>query len=86
MRDILKQNRELVAAQTGSGVALAQGGGEARGDRLQYTVARVVTESVVDVLEIVEVEKQNGRRTTSLPRRLSAVRRDRGTAPGSRGR
>ena len=63
VRDVLEQNRELVAAQPGNGVALAQRGAQARRDRLQHPVAGVVAERVVDVLEVVEVQEQNGERT-----------------------
>ena len=63
VRDVLEQNRELVAAQTGSGVALAQRGAQTRRDGLQHSVPGVVAERVVDVLEVVEIQEQNGEPT-----------------------
>ena len=60
VRDVLEQDRELVAAQAGSGVALPQRGTQARRDGLQHPVAGVVPERVVDGLEVVEVQEQHG--------------------------
>ena len=52
------QHGELVAAQAGDDVALAQARAEALGDLLQQHVAGLVPEGVVDVLEAVEVDEQ----------------------------
>ncbi len=64
VRDVLEQNRELVAAQPGHGVADTQRRPHARGDGLQHPVAGVVAERVVDDLEVVEVQEQHGERLT----------------------
>jgi hypothetical protein len=55
-----KQNRELVATEPGKHVAGAQPGGEQLGDRNDHLVASLVSERVVDVFEVVEVEHQEG--------------------------
>ena len=62
MRDVLEQDRELVAAEPRHGVAHAQRGAQARRDRLQHPVAGGVAERVVDRLEVVEVQEQHGER------------------------
>ena len=49
---------ELVAAEPRHGVRFAHRGGEPLRDRLQQLVARVVTERVVDPLEVIEVEEE----------------------------
>ena len=54
--------RELVAAEPGGGVALADGGADPLGDGDQQLVADAVAEAVVDVLEVVEVEEQHDER------------------------
>ena len=59
---LLQQDCELVAAEAGGGVADSQRPDEALGDRDEYLVAGSVPEAVVDELEVVEVEKQNGER------------------------
>ena len=56
-----QQHAELVAAEAGDGVALAERLLEAVRDLLQQAVARVVAERVVDLLEVVEVDQHHGR-------------------------
>ena len=63
----LEQHHELVAAQAGDDVALAQATGEARRDFLQQLVARLVAERVVDQLEAVEVDEQHRELTLVAP-------------------
>jgi len=53
-----EQHDELVTAQACHGVFLAGAGFEPCGDHLQYRIANRMAERVVDVLEVVEVEKQ----------------------------
>ena len=52
------QDHEFIAAQTRHRILGAHAGFQACGDDLQHAVADRVTERVVDVLEVVEVEKQ----------------------------
>ena len=59
--DVVEQDRELVAAEPGDGVAGPQGGLQPARDRDQQPVADVVAERVVDELEAVEVEEQHRR-------------------------
>ena len=58
--DLLEQQRELVAAVAGDGVAGAQRTFDALGDGHQQAVADEVAERVVDELEAVEVAEQHG--------------------------
>ena len=53
-----KSDGELVSAEPGEHVALAQALAEPVGDRVQQLVARLVAERVVDLLEAVQVEHQ----------------------------
>ena len=52
------EDRELVAAEPGHGVALADHRPEPRGDQPEQLVTHVVPEGVVDLLEVVEVQQQ----------------------------
>jgi hypothetical protein len=58
--DVLAQERELVAAEAGDGLVPAQRVPQAVGDRGDQLVAGVVAEAVVDDLEAVEVEEEDG--------------------------
>ena len=51
-----QQKRELVAAQTGHGIAAAQAGADAVRDFRQDEIADVMAVGVVDRLELVQVE------------------------------
>ena len=53
-------DRELVAADPGDGVGLADQGMEALADLLDEPVAGIVAQSVVDLLEAIEIEHQQG--------------------------
>ena len=53
-----QHEHEFIAAQPRDRVALAHGLHQPLRDRLQQLVAGVVTERIVDPLEVVEVEKQ----------------------------
>ena len=57
------QDAELVAAEAGDHLVLLERGAQALGDLLQETVAGVVAERVVDLLEVIEVDQHDGRRT-----------------------
>ena len=52
------QHGELVAAQAGEDVAAAQRAAQAGGDLDEQTVALLVTQRVVDLLEAIEVDEQ----------------------------
>src|SRR5690606_1665114 len=54
------QGRELVAAEPGRGVALADGVVESAGGLHQQLVAGLVADRVVDALEAVEVDEEDG--------------------------
>ena len=56
--DILEQDDELIAAQPGQGIGRAQQGTQSCGDAAQQTVAELMSQGVVDVLEVVEVDEQ----------------------------
>ena len=62
--DIFEQDRELIAAEPGRGVAGPGTLADAVGHRLQHMVADRVTELVVDALEVVEVDEQHDHRVT----------------------
>jgi len=62
------EDRELVAAQTRAGVALAQAASDALRGEAQQRVARQVAERVVHALEAVEVEEQHGEALAVAPR------------------
>ncbi len=58
--DVLEQDRELVAAEPREGVAGAQAGLEPPGELHEEIVSREVPHAVVDALEAVEVEEDDG--------------------------
>ena len=58
--DVLEQDRELVAAEPGRGIGRAYARGDALRDLEQDAVADGVTEAVVDGLEVVEIDEQDG--------------------------
>ena len=55
-----QQQDELVAPQAGHGVLVAHLAPQAVGGLLQQLVARRVAQAVVDVLEVVQVQEQEG--------------------------
>ena len=80
---------ELVAAEPGDGVALAERLLQPVGDLLQQAVAGVVAERVVDLLEVVEVDQHHGgggvRAVAGGDRLLDAVAEQRAVGqPGQR--
>jgi len=58
--DLGQQQDELVAAGSGDRVGVAQAGAEPHRHRLEQPVADHVDEPVVDVLEVVEVQHEQG--------------------------
>src|SRR5690349_19971065 len=56
--ELVEQDRELVAAEAGEGVARPQARLEASGDSDQQRVANQVAQTVVDDLETIEVDIQ----------------------------
>jgi hypothetical protein len=67
--DVREQERELVTAAAGHGVARAQGGGEPPCHHAEQLVAHRVTEAVVDALEAVEAQEQDGQVRAAALRR-----------------
>ena len=67
-RLVVDQDRELVAAQPGSHVSLAEAATDAIADHDQQLVAGGVAEGVVDRLEVVEVEEEDHRPDAVRPR------------------
>jgi len=57
-----QQYGELVAAEAGEQVAATQGRSQALPDHGQQLVSGVVAQAVVDLLEPVEIEQQQGQR------------------------
>ena len=74
------EDGELVAAEAGDEVGVAHGGLEPLRDLDQQAVAGLVPEAVVDDLEVVEVEEEDGDRLAGVGGGRSApgTRRDRG--------
>jgi hypothetical protein len=66
-RQLFAEDEELVAPEARDGVARAQRGPQTGGDLEQELVSGVVAEAVVDRLEAVEVEEQNGDRRGAPP-------------------
>jgi hypothetical protein len=62
LSNTFEKNRELVAAQTGDGILRSQAGLDAPGNRQQELVTDVVSQAVVNQLEIVEVKEKHGDR------------------------
>jgi hypothetical protein len=65
--DPLQQHGELVATQAGRGVGRAQAALEPPGRGHQQLVAGGVAEAVVDVLEVVQVDEQDGQVPLARP-------------------
>ena len=65
--ETVDQDGELVAPDASHGVGRADGVDEALGERCQHLVAGVVTERVVDVLEVVEVDQHDSDRPALAP-------------------
>ena len=72
--DVLAQDRKLVAAQAGHGVAIAGHLTEPLGDRAQGFVARRVAQAVVHQLEPVDVQEQDGEVTALCGRPAGRAR------------
>ena len=70
---VLGQDRELVAAEAGHRVAGAHGLLQPRGDCGEKLVAGRVSQRVVDELELVEVEEEDGDRSLLVPRASQRV-------------
>ena len=58
--EVFAEHDELVSAEAGDGVARSHRGGEPLGHQDQQPVALVVAEAVVDDLELVDVDEQDG--------------------------
>ena len=69
---LLDDDRELVAAEPGDGVAGAGHDLEPLGDGHEQLVALGVAEPVVDGLEVVEVQEQDRGRSAPRPARARA--------------
>ena len=72
--DAAAQHGELVAAEAGDHVAVADGAAQPLRDLDQQAVAGLVAEAVVDDLEVVEVEEQHGDALAAARRRRAAPR------------
>ena len=64
---VREDQRELVAADPGHGVALAQGRAHPLADLLEHVVADPVAEGVVDLLELVEVDQDDREQAAVAP-------------------
>ena len=58
--DLRQDDSELVTAQPGQDVGLAEPAAKLRGHRLEQVVSRLVTELVVDFFEMIQVEQEHG--------------------------
>ena len=76
--DTADENGELVTTEPGSEIDRADRGRDTAGDRDQELVAGLVAEHVVDDLEVVEVEEQDGNRRVliGLGQRLADLLRE----------
>ena len=72
-RDVLDQDQELVTAEAGRHVGAAQAVVDARGDVAEDPVAEPVAQSVVDRLEVVEVEEEDREELAAPQRRVARV-------------
>ena len=68
VRDILEQDGEFVAAEACGDVGAADVGVEATCDLDEHIVPGRMSQRIVDRLEVVEVEEDDGRRATRAPR------------------
>ena len=59
-RQPLQQNAELVAANPRDHILFEQRATQAQANLLQQAVAAVMAEGVVDILEMVEIQQQQG--------------------------
>src|SRR5438094_10455401 len=59
LRDVFEQERELIAAEAGDGIALSDDALEPLRNLAQQPIAGVVPEAVVDLLEPVEVDEED---------------------------
>ena len=66
--EALEDDGELIAAEAGHGIGFAHDGGQALGDAAQHVVAGAMAEPIVDLLEIIDVDVQQGQRAV-LPLR-----------------
>ena len=67
-RQVLQENRELIAAQPSRGVAGPQSAPQTPRDRLQQLVTVVMTKAVIDDLESIKIDEEHAGRLVP-PRR-----------------
>ena len=65
--DVVGEDDELVSAEPGDGVALADAAFQPPADRDQELIADLVAQAIVDELEAVEVEEEDGEPMSSVP-------------------
>ena len=68
-----EQDAELVAAEAGDGVGLAQREPQPARDLLEQQVAHVMAERVVDLLEVIEVHDHHHGRLAAAARRVDGL-------------
>ena len=73
VRDILRQQHELVTADAGHRVAVPRGRAQPTGSLLQHLVTHRVAQHVVDRLEAVQVHEQHGQLARLAPRAAVVV-------------
>ena len=83
--DVMDQEHELVAAEARDRVARAQRGAQPAADLLEQRVAEAVPPAVVDPLEAIEIQEEDGERPAPVRVRRECAPApspaDRGTAP-----
>jgi hypothetical protein len=62
VREAFKDDGKLIAPDAGQGIGLAHDAGQPSGDAAQDVVAREMPEPIVDLLEAIDVEVQQGQR------------------------
>ena len=69
-----EQHDELIAAESGDGVAFADTGQQAGGGLPQQQVTHVMTQGVIEQLELVQIQKQHSAKFTGTLRGQRALR------------
>ena len=66
LADVMDQEHELVAAEARDRVARAQRGAQPAADLFEQSVAEAVPPAVVDPLEAIEIQEEDGERTAAV--------------------
>ena len=70
--DVIGDDDELISAEPGESIRSANGVAQVDGDALEELIADIVSQGVIDALEAVEIEHQEGRAGAVLSRLLDS--------------